>query len=82
MELVKDEKIKTKVLRSALREYGFKLDSWVRCIHCGKVFYGDELRVFKKGDSHFVYCKFPDCDGSIIDIIDARDEDFASMFGY
>ncbi|MDD5789721.1 MAG: hypothetical protein PUE30_04275 [Spirochaetia bacterium] len=40
------------------------------------------MRVFKKGDSHFVYCKFPDCDGSIIDIIDARDEDFASMFGY
>lgn len=72
-------------LRAEIQEDSWmtkSLDSLVRCIHCGKVFYGDELRVFKKGDSHFVYCKFPDCDGSIIDIIDARDEDFASMFGY
>lgn len=80
MELVTDEKIRTKVLRSELKEEGLKLDSLVRCIHCGKVFYGDELHVFKKGDNHFVYCKYSDCDGSIIDIIDADDEDFASMF--
>mgnify|MGYP003571435474 FL=1 len=80
MELVKDEKNKTKVLRSALREYGFKLDSWIRCIHCGRPFQGDEMRVFKEGDSHLVYCKFPKCDGSIIDIVDADDEDFTEMF--
>ena len=78
MELVTDEKIRTKVLRSELKGEGLKLDSLVRCIHCGNFFYGNELRVFKKGDSHLVYCKFPDCDGSIIDIIDADDEDFVS----
>ena len=81
MDLITDEKIRTKVLRSALKEYDFKLDSWIRCIHCGKVFQGDEMRVFKKDDSHLVYCKFPSCDGSIIDIVDADDEDFSSMFG-
>lgn len=80
MELVTDEKIRTKVLRSALREVGFKFDSWIRCIHCGRVFQGNELRVFKNEDGHIVYCKFPSCDGSIIDIVDADDEDFASMF--
>lgn len=81
MELVTDEKIRTKVLCSELKGEGLKLDSLVRCIHCGKVFYGDELRVFKKGDSYLVYCKFPNCDGSVIDIVDADDDDFASMFG-
>ena len=81
MDLITDEKIRIKVLRSALKEYDFKLDSWIRCIHCGKVFQGDEMRVFKKDDSHLVYCKFPSCDGSIIDIVDADDEDFSSMFG-
>ena len=50
MELVTDEKIRTKVLRSALKEEGFKFDSWVRCIHCGRPFQGDEMRVFKEGD--------------------------------
>ena len=80
MELVTDEKIRTKVLRSALKEEGFKFDSWVRCIHCGKVFQGEEMRVFNKGNDYFVYCKFPNCNGSIIDIVDADDEDFASMF--
>lgn len=38
MELVTDEKIRLKVLRSTLRGDGFKLDSWVRCIHCGEFF--------------------------------------------
>lgn len=80
MELITDEKIRAKALRSALKEYGFKLDSWVRCIHCGRVFQGQEMQVFEKGDSHLVYCKFPNCVGSIIDIVDADDEDFASMF--
>ena len=80
MELVTDEKIRTKVLRSALKEEGFKFDSWVRCIHCGRPFQGDEMRVFKEGDSHIVYCKFQKCDGSIIDIVDADDEDFTEMF--
>jgi len=80
MELVTDEKIRTKVLFSALKEEGLKFDSWVRCIHCGRPFQGNEMRVFKDGDSHLVYCKFPSCDGSIIDIVDADDDDFASMF--
>lgn len=38
------------------------------------------MRVFKEGDSHLVYCKFPKCDGFIIDIVDADDEDFTEMF--
>lgn len=80
MELVTDEKIRTKVLRSELKGEGFKLDSWVRCIHCGRPFLGNEMRVFKDDDSLLVYCKFPSCNGSIIDIVDADDEDFASMF--
>ncbi|MBO4859764.1 MAG: hypothetical protein J5527_14715 [Treponema sp.] len=80
MELVTDEKIKTKVLYSELKEYGFKLDSRVRCIHCGRPFQGKGLRVFREGESHFVYCKFPDCDGSIIDIVAEDDEDFAEIF--
>ena len=80
MELITDEKIRAKVLRSALKEDGFNLDSWIRCIHCGRVFQGREMRVFKEGDEHLVYCKFSNCDGSIIDIEDADDEDFASMF--
>ena len=80
MEIVTDEKIRIKALRSELKEYGYKLDSWVRCIHCGKIFQGTEMRVFKKGETHLVYCKFPDCDGYIIDIVDADDEDFAEMF--
>ena len=80
MELVADEKIRIKVLRSALKEEGFKFDSWVRCIHCGRPFQGDEMRVFKEGDSYLVYCKFQKCDGSIIDIVDADDEDFTEMF--
>ena len=50
MELVTDEKIRLKVLRSTLRGDGFKLDSWVRCIHCGGVFQGEEMRVFNKGN--------------------------------
>ena len=80
MELVTDEKIRTKVLRSALKEEGFKFDSWVRCIHCGRPFQGNEMQVFKQSDSYLVYCKFPNCDGSIIDIVDADDEDFTEMF--
>ncbi len=81
MEIVTDKKIKRKVLRSELKEYGFKLDSWVRCIHCGRPFQGFEMRVFENDGEHLIYCKFPNCDGSIIDIVDADDEDFASMFG-
>lgn len=38
------------------------------------------MRVFKEGDSYLVYCKFQKCDGSIIDIVDADDEDFTEMF--
>ena len=82
MELVTDEKIRLKVLRSTLRGDGFKLDSWVRYIHCGGVFQGKEMRVFNKGDDYLIYCYYPECSGSIIDIVDADDEDFASMFGY
>ncbi|MDD7533225.1 MAG: hypothetical protein SPK18_06855 [Treponema sp.] len=82
MELVTDEKIRLKVLRYTLRGDGFKLDSWVRCIHCGGVFQGKEMRVFNKGDDYLIYCYYPECSGSIIDIVDADDEDFASMFGY
>ena len=54
MDLITDEKIRTKVLRSALKEYDFKLDSWIRCIHCGKVFQGDEMRVFKNSQAVMV----------------------------
>ncbi len=54
----------------------------VRCIHCDRVFYAYEARVVADldvdeatGNSErftLVLCKFPDCDGTLIDFFPAR----------
>ena len=47
----------------------FKVRTRVRCFHCERIFFAYELRVVE--DSHgfpWILCKFPGCDGSIIDM--------------
>lgn len=77
MKLVTDEKTRLKVLRKELKEEGgWNLESWVRCIHCGRPFQGEEMRVFEDDGEYLIFCKFPKCPGSIIDIVDEDDDDF------
>jgi len=77
MELVTNDKERLKILRKELKAEGLKLDSSVRCIHCGNVFPAREMQVEEEGESYLVYCKFsPECSGSIIDLLDADDEYF------
>ncbi|MBR5095765.1 MAG: hypothetical protein IK094_01505 [Treponema sp.] len=78
MELITNEKERLKILRKELKaEGGWKLDSLVRCVHCGKVFQGSEMQVEKNDDGYLVNCKFsPKCSGTIIDLIDKDDEWF------
>ena len=78
MELITNEKERLKILRKELKaEGGWKLDSLVRCVHCGKVFQGSEMQVVKNDDGYLVNCKFsPKCSGTIIDLIDKDDEWF------
>ncbi len=71
MELITNQKIRTKILRKELRNYdSFTPLTIVKCIHCGKIFQAGEMQVYKHNGDYLVYCKHPECSGSIIDIIE------------
>lgn len=51
-----------------------KVDYWNKvgkCMHCGKFYLYNDSRIIKDKNTGFEYisCKYPDCDGTVIDFI-------------
>lgn len=85
LTIVTDEKIRRREIKRELcgtidGETGkrFTINTEYRCIHCNRTFYGDELTVVKddqKESDYLVLCKhYPECSGSVIDLILADDD--------
>lgn len=53
-----------------------KIDSKVNCLHCDAVYPLIDYKVVKEAYGEFIYCKYwPDCDGTIMDMIKTKKKD-------
>ena len=75
MELITDKKLKQKILHEWLEDFRkLKIEDYVKCIDCKRIYKGKHLRVFKISYydeiRYVVRCKNPKCSGNILSIVE------------
>lgn len=56
---------------------GWRSDTWLWCLHCGRL---QQVRTLRMTRGGYFLCSFGDCDGTLIDLWECDDEQNEGVF--